>query len=416
MRSSAHSWLRRHLPLPLPTRITRPAMAQDARVLLEQTDADQIESATAQAPAARGCMLVAVGSMAGLAAAGALAAGFARADPNFKSPVSFERAQFPKPNSMCSTWSEDCAQTGCCQTTGQKCWAKDSKSSFCKQDCPSDWDCADLTKTRDADVVSPGTSLYCYSLWFSTKGGKSKVPDDELLAWQLKNGKSIFACQAWDVFSDVPLSLSGKYDAIQLKDEDGDWYAYTREDTGAAANAAIHVSAWKVIRGQQKWRDQEWVVKADADAVFIPQRLQDLLARQKQPYTGIYYENCKGVDSGFFGSLEVISTLGFKIFVDKLEVCKSSLAWDGNPSSGWKYGPWGEDKFAQECMDKYGVLKLPLFELTYDGTCPSDRPKGQEKNKKFVPPCWNSSAPVTHPLKSVKAWAECLDTTLKVTA
>ena len=157
------------------------------------------------------------------------------------------------------------------------------------------------------------------------------------------------------------------------------------------------------------------VVKADADAVFIPQRLQDLLSRQAQPNTGIYYENCKGVDSGFFGSLEVISTLGFKIFVDKLEECKSSLAWDGNPSSGWKYGPWGEDKFAQECMDKHGVLKLPLFELTYDGTCPSDRPKGQEKNKKFVPPCWNSSAPVTHPLKSVKAWAECLDTTLKVT-
>merc|ERR1712222_132001 len=78
----------------------------------------------------------------------------------------------------------------------------------------------------------------------------------------------------------------------------------------------------------------EWVVKADADAVFIPQRLQDLLSRQAQPNTGIYYENCKGVDSGFFGSLEVISTRGFKIFVDKLEDCKSTLAWDGNPSSG----------------------------------------------------------------------------------
>merc|ERR1712032_848267 len=215
----------------------------------------------------------------------------------------------------------------------------DSKSAFCKQDCPSDWDCTDLTKTRDLEVVHSGSSLYCYALWFSTKGGKSKVPDDELLAWQLKNGKSIFACQAWDVFSDVPLSVNGEYDAIQLKDGDGDWYRYTRSDTGAAANAAIFISAWKVIREQQKWRDQEWGVKADADAVFIPQRLQDLLSRQAQPNTGIYYENCKGVDSGFFGSLEVISTRGFKIFVDKLEDCKSTLAWDGNPSSGWKYGP-----------------------------------------------------------------------------
>jgi len=198
-----------------------------------------------------------------------------------------------------------------------------------------------------------------------------------------------------------------------LTDEDGDWYRYKREDTGSYANAAIHMSAWKVIRGMQSWRDQEWVVKADADAVFIPLRLRDILEKQKQPDTGIYYENCKGVESGFFGSLEVISTIGFKIYVDQLEECKSTLAWDGNPSSGWKWGAWGEDKFAQECMDKHGVLKLQLFELTYDGTCPSDRPKGHKGV--FVPPCWNSSAPATHPLMSVDAWSECLDTTLKAT-
>merc|ERR1712222_266034 len=118
----------------------------------------------------------------------------------FQSVVSAERMQFPKPTSMCSEATEDCAGTGCCKTTGQKCWAKDSKSAFCKQDCPSDWDCTDLTQTRDLEVVHSGSSLYCYALWFSTKGGKSKVPDDELLAWQLKNDKSIFACQAWDVF------------------------------------------------------------------------------------------------------------------------------------------------------------------------------------------------------------------------
>merc|ERR1712032_1724366 len=150
----------------------------------------------------------------------------------------------------------------------------DSKSAFCKQDCPSDWDCTDLTKTRDLEVVHSGSSLYCYALWFSTKGGKTKVPDDELLAWQLKNGKSIFACQAWDVFSDVPLSVNGEYDAIQLKDGDGDWYRYTRSDTGAAANAAIFISAWKVIRCQplRRWR-YFWVVSA---AQTKHRRLNDL--------------------------------------------------------------------------------------------------------------------------------------------
>jgi hypothetical protein len=267
----------------------------------------------------------------------------------------------------------------------------------------------------EADM--PGTSMYCYAVIFQNKGGKLQVPEAELLAAQREKGLSIFGCQAHDVFGDVEVSLGGGLKSIKLEDEEGDFCKFTREDTGACANTAIHYQAWRKIRDEQKWRDQEWVIKADADAVFIPTRLANLLTstRQKQPSTGIYFENCKGVDSGFFGSLEVISAKGFGIFTDKLENCKWTLAWDGNPSSGWKYGAWGEDKFAQECMDKHGVGKQALFELTYDGTCEADRPEDQKKNKKFVPPCWNSTAPATHPLMSVSAWMECFDTTTKVT-
>merc|ERR1712232_1482077 len=104
------------------------------------------------------------------------------------------------------------------------------------------------------EIVSPGTSLYCYALAALSPSMKSKTPDDQLLDWQIKNVKSLFACAAWDVFSDVPLTLNGEYDAIQLTDEDGDWFAYTREDTGTPANTAIFVSAWKLMRKQQKWR------------------------------------------------------------------------------------------------------------------------------------------------------------------
>merc|ERR1712232_874565 len=134
----------------------------------------------------------------------------------------------------------------------------------------------------------------------------------------------------------------------------------------------------------------------DADTVFIPQRLKDMLSFQAQPSEGVYFENCKGVDSGFFGSLEVVSTKGFETVIDKLENCKYTLCWGG-----------------QECEDLHGVSKLPLFELTYDGACPDDRPKDQKKNKKFKPPCWNSTAPATHPFKTVDTWLDCLAASTK---
>lgn len=396
-------------------------MASDAATTYRFEESASEQSDAGVPEVGRSCRRTAVGSMAGLAAlAGVVglrhigASGIQTQGSIEPIAAAEEKTmRFPKPTKMCSTWKEDCADTGCCKTTGHTCWKKDEKTGHCKQDCPDDWDCTDLTQTRKLVVRSPGTSMYCYALVFSTKGGKLYTPDDELLKYQYDNKRSIFACDSYEVFGDVDISFGGgEYKSLTLQPHPG-WTEFTRPDTGAAANVAIFLDAWGVMREQQKWRDMEWVVKADADAVFIPARLKDMLSKQMQPDTGLYYENCKGVDSGFFGNLEVISTAGFKIFVDKLENCRAELPWDGAEVDDWKYGPWGEDKFAQECMDKAGVLKLQLFELTYDGACPADQPKDKPKGEIFSPPCWNSSAPSTHPFMSVEAWKNCYDETTK---
>merc|ERR1712186_280112 len=64
-----------------------------------------------------------------------------------------------------------------------------------------------------------------------------------------------------------------------------------------------------------------------------------------------------------------------------------------------KYGPMGEDLFAQVCMDKHGVKKVENFEISTDGACPGDRPKDQQKNKKWIPPCAGTVTPSIHPFK-----------------
>lgn len=319
-----------------------------------------------------------------------------------------------KPRKNCSAGGENCMQSGCCQTSGAKCFKKDTESAWCELECDSasGWSCEEVTSKTGLEAAQPGTSMYCYIVNFKKKGGKPNK-DVELMQMQMQRKLGIFACEAYDVFSDVPVVL-GDYTAVQVMDVENDFCLYKRPDKpGTCANAAIFYQAWKKMRAMQTWRSQEWVIKVDADTVFIPQRLKDMLSFHAGPSQGVYYENCKGVDSGFFGSLEVVSTKGFETVVDKLENCKYTLCWGGQECDGWKYGPFGEDKFLQECMDLHGVSKLPLFELTYDGACPDDRPKDQKKNKKFKPPCWNSTAPATHPFKTVDTWLDCYAATTK---
>merc|ERR1712186_114940 len=67
----------------------------------------------------------------------------------------------------------------------------------------------------------------------------------------------------------------------------------------------------------------------DADTVFLPMRLRTKLSGQKITSSGIYLENCKYVNYGFFGNLEVISHQGFSTFLANLEDCVSALNWKG---------------------------------------------------------------------------------------
>merc|ERR1711870_99809 len=100
----------------------------------------------------------------------------------------------------------------------------------------------------------------------------------------------------------------------------------------------------------------QWVVKVDPATVFMPNKPAAHLAITNVPTDGTYFENCKGVDSGFFGNLELVSTKAFQTFLDKLEDCKLNLCWDGKPDcENWQYGPWGEDKFMQECLDRQSI-------------------------------------------------------------
>jgi len=255
-------------------------------------------------------------------------------------------------------------------------------------------------------VASPGGSLFCFSCYTSNTGSEKPSHELELLQMQHENAWNIFSCAEWAVYSDVSAPLGGGDMTIRVEDVKGDFHFAKRKEAKTWINTGMFVQIWTALRDAGHATNHDWVVKADADAVFFPWKLVDMLRDAAVPAEGLYMENCKFVDWGYFGNLEVFSKQAFSTLVNNLDTCYTSLPWKVGVHGG-KHGPMGEDLFAQKCMDLLGVAKQENFGLTTDGACEADRPTEERKNKKFVPNCAGVSTPSIHPFKKPEAYREC---------
>jgi len=326
----------------------------------------------------------------------------------------------------CSQKNTDCSTLKCCQTSGYKCFSKDSSYATCRATCnpATDGSCIELNNGwayKPANTTL-ATKMYCFATYVVDMGPDKTKPnyDLSLLRTQLRFGVGLFGCTKWEVFSDQETELSPgppvKLWASVIKDLDGEFHKFTRIDKPYKwVNTPFYYQVWQAIRHNSRHMGTDWVVKVDPATVFMPEKLAAHLATRSIPPEGAYFENCKGVDSGFFGNLEVMSFNAFNnSFLPKLEDCKLNLCWDGKKDcENWKFGPWGEDKFMQECFDRQSVSKIEDFKLSTSGTCPHDRPKAQKQNKKFVPDCATVTTPAVHPFRTPTAWFGCLATILK---
>jgi hypothetical protein len=262
------------------------------------------------------------------------------------------------------------------------------------------------------DAYPVPSSLYCFSVYTENTGTTKKTEELETLQYQFSKGLSIFACEEQDVFADVEVEVGPGLQTIKVVDAENDFHFAKRKETGAWVNTGMFTQVWKAIASGGKSSSADWVVKVDADAVFVPSRLSKKLQTQLVPPSGIYLENCKYVEYGYFGNLEVFSKAAFSTLTAKIDDCKadSKINWKVGVKNG-KYGPMGEDLFAQACLDKLGVRRIEAFDITTDGACPADRPIDQQKNKKWTPTCAWTATPAMHPFKKVADWIKCHDAT-----
>merc|ERR1712217_984243 len=320
------------------------------------------------------------------------------------------------PREECAKTEQNCISQKCCQTTGYTCYEVHSGYAKCMKACTPGVDGTCLTQAVTAEgamstITNSKTNLFCWSFYQAETGSTKPQYDLELLRTNLFLGTSIFGCEAYRVFSDVATWLSpGKVETVKVEDTENNFHFAKRKVTGTWINSNIFIQTWRKIKEENMWSSKDWTVKVDADAVFLPSRLRSKLAGTEVTANGIYLENCKYVNFGFFGNLEVFSKQAFATFLANLEDCKSSLNYLGREKD-FGNEPWGEDLFAQRCMDLHGVDRVSAWDITTDGMCQAYRPEGEKKNKKWKPDCAVVQTAAMHPFMKPKDFFDCLKAT-----
>jgi len=316
----------------------------------------------------------------------------------------------------CSKRTEDCFATGCCDVVGYNCFTTKPGQARCLSNCtPSaTQSCTQPQGIMDPilqDAVPVGQKMYCFSVYTQDTGSTKQSHELEILQHQHSQHLGLFQCDYSDVFSDVSVEVGSGYMTTVVTDVEGDWHFAKRKVSGTWVNTGMFTQIWKKIAEGAKYQNADWVLKLDADAIFVPNRMRVWLkTNELVPPAGIYLENCKNVDYGYFGNLEVFSREAFSTLIKNIDTCKQSLNWKVGVKNG-KYGPMGEDLFAQSCLDSVGVRRREAFDITTDGACPADRPKDEQKNKKWKPNCAWAATPAMHPFKKTQEWIQCYEAT-----
>ncbi|CAK0885132.1 unnamed protein product [Prorocentrum cordatum] len=295
----------------------------------------------------------------------------------------------------CSQDGADCSGTSCCVGRGMQCYEKDSAHATCADKCHanSTWSCKKLG-TRSWGLALVGyPSLFCVTFL------RIDSYEPALVEYQWKERTGIFACDSFRIFADNVTTIAGRETLKTPKME-----VEVIKD-GTAGNAGIFMKAWEMIFAEGSIWDHDWTVKADPDAVFLPDRLRWRL----EPHTdnshgshgGLFVMNCNAwpdlaVYPMMYGSVEVFSRAAMRQYSKHSEKCRKSLPWQ----------EWGEDFFMTRCMDHVGVGSVEDFGLVGDDVCVGPGQKGAGE-------CDDSNRAAFHPFKDLESWKRCYKNAIK---
>jgi hypothetical protein len=190
-----------------------------------------------------------------------------------------------------------------------------------------------------------------------------------------------------------------------------------------AANTELFMKVWELIIDEGKFKSRDWVVKADPDAVLLPDRLGEYMARhggrRLQPAVASedkhgpkrehgpkrFVINCNAYPGHpdfpmIYGSVEIVSREAVVTYGQLRHECNDDLPWKD----------WGEDFWLTRCMDHLGIERVEDFQVVGDKRCLYP---GLPDEDGDISICGDASRSAFHPLKEFSKWSECYDMAMK---
>ncbi|CAK0905232.1 unnamed protein product [Prorocentrum cordatum] len=246
-----------------------------------------------------------------------------------------------------------------------------------------DEDAEDAGQEDDMAGGFDQNSLFCFSL-IAPGGGEA-----ELIRAQHQLRTNIFGCDAFRVFSNVQEEVAPGVVSVPVASD------LKCEFHEIAWNTWIFIAVWKAVFDDRTWENHGWIVKTDADSVFMPDRLRVVL--QDHP-SATWLNNCH---YGLHGPLEVLSNSAVqRLSQDYAGGDRPVQCLARYPEAVSGTAQWGEDMFVQACLDKvYGLQPEYDERLMCEDHC--DCPDWYW--------CNNRSDRVSyHPFKKADLYTQCL--------
>lgn len=219
--------------------------------------------------------------------------------------------------------------------------------------------------------------------------------EQSLVRWQYAKCKGIFSCDLSDVYSNVTIDLGFENKIVNHSLEapiGGQW--------NTRLNTWIFAALWRQVFLDGTFNQASWSVKVDPDAVFLPQRLHDVVSNAAhskcQHGAGCFSNNCEYTGS-LHGPIELFSHRAVAVYgAHGAKICLST------PQDNWgqKYdsmaAEWQqEDVWIRKCMIGLGTVELDDFSLLAESSCHWDWQSCQGDHVVF------------HPFKTIDKFQAC---------
>jgi len=250
-----------------------------------------------------------------------------------------------------------------------------------------------VTSSDHQSARNPLVGLFCWLLMLPYGY------EPQLVASLYNKQVSIFACDRYAVYSNRTLQVTPTLATRKIEiDLQCDYGGEFR----TALNSDIFRAVWRQVADDGDYLSYTWTVKVDADTVFLPGRLSNVLSRWGESEApgsgGIYFANCK---FGLHGPIEVLSRAAVQAWAWGSDLCAQHFT---KLCDGDCY--WGEDMFLDQCLKRVlGVRRENLFTLLTEEHC--DPPADWRK-------CQLPHQVGFHPFKGVRSWFECYEAAREV--